>query len=110
VTDRGISLEEAELLDKMVVAMGLKPEQVWVSEVGAGPALSEGETLTHEVVCALGPTAAAALGELKTSRAHATHSLGELLQNAAAKRETWTELQRIAGELGIQLPRRGASR
>ncbi|MCM2278678.1 MAG: hypothetical protein NDJ89_11445 [Oligoflexia bacterium] len=102
------------LLDRMIEAMGLAPEEFRI----CGP--DELAGLAPRLVVALGEAAARILlgtdrplGELRGSfhDFHGTKLLvtfhpATLLENPAAKRDAWTDLQRAAKELGIAIPQK----
>jgi uracil-DNA glycosylase len=130
------------LLDRMIEAMGLRRDQVYLCDVTAShaphpdgardsrefkdvgfclPFLAEKlETMQPRAIVALGQLAAQTLLESAASlpelrgRFHEYHGSklmptfhpAELLLHPELKRETWSDLQNVASELGIRIPRK----
>jgi uracil-DNA glycosylase len=113
--------QASQLLDKMIEAMGLKREQVYLANVVNEDEIRElVAQIQPRVIVALGDLAAQNLlsteapisqlrGTLHTYRGiqlmptfHPSH----LLQTPSAKKEVWADLQIVAKELGIDIPKK----
>jgi uracil-DNA glycosylase len=103
-----------ELLVKMIEAMGLTREQVCLLNLAdATDAAAYSSALraqlaqTHpKIIVALGAVAAQALQGFGEFRVVPTLHPAELLRDPASKRKAWTDLQLVAKELGISLPKK----
>jgi DNA polymerase len=128
-----------QLLDRMIQAMGLQREQVYICNVvkcrppgnrnpepdeieACGQFLARQLDVIHpKVVVALGKFAAQTLlqteAPISKLRGHfhsyrgaklmPTFHPAYLLRNPDSKREAWADLQQVAAELGIEVPKRG---
>ena len=128
-----------QLLDKMIQAMGLAREQVYICNVvkcrppgNRNPEQDEIEAcgaflyrqldaIRPKVVVALGKFAAQTLLQTETriselrgkfhpyrgGKLMPTYHPAYLLRNPEMKRDAWLDLQAVAKELGIQIPKRG---
>jgi DNA polymerase len=117
----------AQLLDKMIEAMGLKREQVYI----AGMVKCANETqacsrflfrqvsaIQPKIIVALGDFAAQTLLETQTPinqlrgkfldyrsiKLMPTFHPSHLLKSPESKKEAWADLQQVAKELGISIP------
>ncbi len=138
--------EESQLLNRMIEAMGLKREQVFIAHIVNFPSNLpplENPSLTSPLT-RIQPKVIVALGELATqsllqternitdlrgkfhplcicgpqegspqdstsqdvSKIMPTFHPSDLLKNPASKRETWSDLQKVAKALGIEIPKR----
>jgi DNA polymerase len=130
VAGRPFAGPAGELLDKMIQAMGLSRERVYVCglETGHSPAANASMlhqalagTPTPRVLVALGEPATHALlssdvplasvrGELAPHlhrsgvQVMPTYHPAELLKHPGHKREAWADLQLVARHLGIKIP------
>jgi DNA polymerase len=127
-----------QLLDKMIEAMGLSREQVYIANVvkcrppgNRDPEPDEIQTcspflvrqissIQPKVIVALGKFAAQTLLATETpiSRLRGTFAQYQgvklmptfhpsyLLRNPSSKKEAWSDLQQVAKELGIEIPRK----
>ncbi len=129
-----------QLLDRMIQAMGLQREQVYICNVvkchppgnrdpevdeidACAPFLTRQlDIIRPKVVVALGKFAAQTLLQTETPIAKLRGSFypyrngaklmptlhpNYLLQNPESKREVWEDLQKVASELGLSIPKRG---
>jgi DNA polymerase len=127
-----------QLLDKMIEAMGLSREQVYIANVvkcrppgnrdpepdevsACSPFLHrQVAAIQPKIIVALGKFAAQTLlgtetpitrlrGEFQTYRGvklMPTFHPSYLLRNPSSKKEAWADLQSVAKELGIELPKK----
>lgn len=127
-----------QLLDKMIEAMGLSREKVFIANVvkcrppgnrnpepdeiaSCSPFLHRQlDQLQPKIVVALGKFAAQTLlqtdrriseirgnfFEYRGARLMPTFHPAFLLRNPESKREAWSDLQKVANELGIEIPKR----
>lgn len=127
-----------QLLDRMIEAMGLSRNQVYIANVvkcrppgnrnpepdeieTCGPFLHRQlDTIRPKVIVALGKFAAQTLldteqpisklrGKFHTyrgARLMPTFHPAYLLRNPSSKREAWADLQLVAREIGIEIPKR----
>jgi DNA polymerase len=129
-----------QLLDRMIQAMGLQREQVYICNVvkcrppgnrnpepdeiaACSPFLARQlDVIRPKVVVALGKFAAQTLLQTETpisklrgnffpyrngAKLMPTFHPAYLLRNPESKREAWEDLQQVATELGIKIPKRG---
>jgi DNA polymerase len=132
--------KSGQLLDRMIQAMGLQREQVYVCNVvkcrppgnrnpeadeiaACSPFLARQlDVIRPKVVVALGKFAAQTLLQTDApisnlrgnffpyrngSKLMPTFHPAYLLRNPESKREAWEDLQQVAAELGIKIPKRG---
>ncbi len=129
-----------QLLDKMIEAMGLRREQVYIANVvkcrppgnrnpepdeitSCSPFLHRQlEAIKPKVIVALGKFAVQTLlqseekisqlrGQFVTFRGMQlmpTYHPAYLLRNPPAKKEVWEDLQKVAGFMGLEIPKRAA--
>lgn len=130
--------DAGQLLDRMIQAMGLQRDQVYLCNVvkcrppgDRNPESDEFascEPFLQRQLDLIAPKVIVALGEfatrvlLKTETPHSqlrgnfhsyrdaklmpTFHPAHLLRNPESKRETWSDLQQVATELGLQIPKR----
>jgi len=129
-----------QLLDKMIHAMGLQREQVYLCNIvkchptgNRNPEAEEIEACSQflarqldvirpKIVVALGNLAAQTLLQTEEpisqlrgnffpyrngAKLMPTLHPAHLLRNPVSKREAWADLQQVASELGLQIPKRG---
>jgi len=126
-----------QLLDKMIVAMGLSRADVFIANIvkcrppnnrfpepdeveTCSPFLfKQIETIRPEVIVGLGKCASQTLLKTETvisklrgnffpfrgSKLIPTYHPSYLLRNPSAKKEVWQDLQKVAQELGIEIPK-----
>jgi DNA polymerase len=131
-----------QLLDRMIQAMGLQREQVYICNVvkcrppgnrnpepdeitACDPFLARQlDVIRPKIVVALGKFAAQTLLQTQTpisrlrgsfhpfrngAKLMPTFHPAYLLRNPESKRETWADLQQVARELGLEIPKRTSS-
>ena len=102
----------AQLLDKMIEAMGCQRGDVLVStELDRSKLLELLNQIRPKIVVALGEAAARALPEAECLhpagvKCIPTYHPSHLLAHPEAKREAWEHLKTVARELGITIPAR----
>jgi uracil-DNA glycosylase family 4 len=130
VSEAPLEPKARELLDKMIVAMGLHRDQVYLCSVASdlAPGSRDPELdqqlslLAPKIIVALGDAAAHALletdapvsalrGQLRpyprrNAKLMPTYPPGHLLKNPESKRDAWSDLQAVARELGLAIPAR----
>ena len=130
IQGRPFAGKSGQLLGKMIEAMGLRREDVYIVSIEKDEAASCSQGLSAQiqsvqpkVVVALGEFAAQVLlqtsqsiqelrGTLKRYSSLAvmpTFHPSHLLKAPEAKRDAWTDLLVVARELGIVIPKRGGS-
>jgi uracil-DNA glycosylase len=116
--------ESGALLDKMIEAMGLKREQVYLTHFALPDFATQLTRTPPKVIVALGKEAATLLlqnsrdteaprGQFQNyqgARLMPTFHPSELLRSPELKREAWSHLQSVAKELGIQLPAKAGNK
>jgi DNA polymerase len=131
IQDRPFIGEASLLLNRMIEAMGLKSEQVFIAHIvkdypsdknplQATPPVQ----INPKVIVALGESAAQTLLQSKESisglrgkfhpycatlasmQLMPTFHPSDLIKTPASKRETWSDLQKVAKTLGIEIPKR----
>ena len=109
---------EEQLLNKMTEAMGLSREQVRLTDVdGCRPPFAQlivtlGEDALQGL---LGPDSSLAQSRgsflnYQGIKMMPTFHPSYLIQNPASKKEAWTDLQKVAKELGIEIPQSSKKR
>ena len=112
--------QAGQLLDKMIAAMGLVPNEICVLEVDSS-VVRELTDLNPRMIVALGQDVLAALlgageslsqhrgkiSEWGSARLLATFDPADLLAQPALKRDAWADLKKVAEALDIQIPGRG---
>ena len=112
----GSDEQASQLLYKMIEAMGLTREQVYIANVAKCEACT---AFLSKQIEAVGPKVVVALGEfaaqmLRTfpdrngTKIIPTFHPAALLSNPELKRETWQHLLLAAKELGLAIPKKGA--
>jgi uracil-DNA glycosylase family 4 len=110
----------SQLLDKMIDAMGISRGEVYITGTNPDEMAKQISLLGPEVIVTLGPVATQALLATETPLAQLRGTLAEyhgiklmptfhpseLLKNPASKKEVWADLQLVAKELGIEIPKR----
>jgi DNA polymerase len=116
--------DAGELLDKMLQAMGLRRDQVCLcfsDSIDSLLKIRASDSLP-KIIVALGQTTAQALLEstspisqlrsqfhdFRGTRLMCTYHPSDLLTHSELKRDTWSDLQKVARELGLILPTRKA--